>query len=68
MLDYQPSLPDTAKVLAEIHRTHHSHYISATVLGVPLVARTGELTTFIAGPEQQVAMVKTCITSIFKQN
>ncbi len=50
-------LADTAKIVAEKHRAHHSSYISAAVLGVPDVARRGELTTFYAGDDEEVEKV-----------
>jgi len=47
-------LPDTAITLAAMHHAQQNTYISATVLGVPSVARAGELTTFCAGPEDKL--------------
>ena len=47
-------LPDTAKILAEKHTEYHSGYISACVLGIPKVARAGELTTFCAGNDSEI--------------
>jgi 3-hydroxyisobutyrate dehydrogenase-like beta-hydroxyacid dehydrogenase len=42
-------LPETAKELAKLHQQHGSHFVSATVLGIPEVAENGRLTTFCAG-------------------
>lgn len=42
-------LPDTAQALEKAHTEHGSHYMAATVLGVPRVAYAGELTAFFAG-------------------
>ncbi len=42
-------LPDTAEKLLNLHQKRHTHYFSAVVLGVPMVAREGGLTTFCAG-------------------
>ncbi len=59
-------LPDTAKALAETHKKHQTYYIAATVLGVPLVARAGELTTFVSGPQKQVDVVKPALQAFSK--
>lgn len=42
-------LPNTAETLFERHQKQNTHYFSAVVLGVPIVAREGGLTTFCAG-------------------
>ncbi len=47
-------MPTTAELLLDIHQKAHLHYVSAVVLGVPAVARAGELTTFVAGNEHSV--------------
>ncbi len=44
-------LPDTAIALDKTHTMYGSHYMAATVLGVPKVAYTGELTAFFAGTQ-----------------
>lgn len=59
-------LPDTAKVLAEKHHEHQTYYIAATVLGVPLVARAGELTTYVCGPQQQIELIKPALQAFSK--
>ncbi len=59
-------LPDTAKALAEKHRAHQTHYIAATVLGVPLVARAGELTTYVSGPQKHVEKVRPALQAFSK--
>ncbi|HHT0591816.1 TPA: NAD(P)-dependent oxidoreductase [Legionella anisa] len=45
-------LPETSKILNELHKKHGSTYIAANVLGVPKVAARGELTTLVAGPKE----------------
>lgn len=42
-------LPATAENLLNLHRKKNTHYYSAVVLGVPAVAREGDLSTFCAG-------------------
>ncbi len=60
-------LPDTAKNLAEKHKLHNSHYISATVLGVPAVAKQGKLTTFCAGSDAQLTKVMPLLEAISQE-
>lgn len=50
-------LPDTAQIVADLHRQKGGHYISATVLGVPKVADNGQLTTYCAGNEAEIQTV-----------
>lgn len=50
-------LPDTATAVAAQHLSHHTHYISAAVLGIPQVAKEGKLTTFLAGADKQIEAV-----------
>lgn len=60
-------LPDTAKSLETKHKEHNSYYISATVLGVPAVARRGELTTFCVGSDAELKTVMPLLEAISKQ-
>jgi 3-hydroxyisobutyrate dehydrogenase-like beta-hydroxyacid dehydrogenase len=60
-------LPDTAKILEIKHKTHNSHYVSATVLGVPAVARQGKLTTFCAGSDAEVTRVMPLLEAISQE-
>lgn len=50
-------LPDTALEIAKSHQNQGSHYISAVVLGIPKVAKRGELTTFCAGREGDIERI-----------
>jgi 3-hydroxyisobutyrate dehydrogenase-like beta-hydroxyacid dehydrogenase len=50
-------LPDIAKDIEKYHHQHGSHYISAVVLGIPKVAKEGNLTTFCAGNREKVEAV-----------
>lgn len=59
-------LPDTAKLLDAKHTKHQCHYISATVLGVPAVAKRGELTTFCAGSEASLNTVMPLLEAFSK--
>lgn len=56
-------LPDTVEKLLDLHQKHHTHYFSATVLGVPAVARTGELTTFCAGDSNLFELVEPLLST-----
>jgi len=46
--------PDCANRLADIHKTHGSHYVSACVVGRPDAAEAGKLLTILAGDEQVI--------------
>jgi len=47
-------LPQTSKILSQLHKEQGSIYIAANVLGVPKVAQKGELTTIVAGDKQTI--------------
>jgi 3-hydroxyisobutyrate dehydrogenase-like beta-hydroxyacid dehydrogenase len=60
-------LPDTAKIVEEKHKMHNSYYVSATVLGVPSVAREGKLMTFCAGNDAKVTRVMPLLEAISQE-
>ncbi len=59
-------LPNTAAILAEKHRQHGSHYVSAAVLGVPKVALKGGLTCFCASDESLFHRYEPLLTTFSK--
>lgn len=59
--------PDTAEKLLAIHQGASAYYVSGVVLGVPLVAREGNLTTFYAGNSTATDKVKSLL-EIFSES
>lgn len=51
-------LPDTSIILKDLHETNNSCFVSAVVLGIPKVAQVGGLTSYCAGSEQNLAVVR----------
>lgn len=60
-------LPDTANTLLEHHRKQNTYYVSGVVLGVPMVARGGGLTTFCAGNTEVLTKVMPLLLSFSEQ-
>ena len=56
-------LPDTAEKLFELHRKQNTHYFSGVVLGVPAVAKEGGLTTFCAGDNAVLELVRPLLST-----
>lgn len=60
-------LPDVAEKLQKIHTEQNTIYISASVLGVPAVAREGGLTTFCAGNKAAIEIISPLLSSFSKE-
>lgn len=60
-------LPETSKQLADQHRAHGSIYIAGPVLGVPMVARQGGLTTFAAGDIDAIQRIESIVKTYSTQ-
>lgn len=57
-------LPETAKQMETMHLRHGSYYVSVALLGIPKVAREGDLTLFCAGQQAAVDRVMPVLNAI----
>ncbi len=58
--------PSAARKLAEIHRNHGSHYISAPIFGRPDAAEAGTLLTYVSGNPKAIIACEQLINAYAK--